>query len=112
MGLWKSFLIEVSVGVVNWTVVGADVVEMVVSLTVVVSGVVVVIVVRGFVVMTSVRSVVVRRVVSSFLTPDGLGATSEDGSPTLQNGVVQRQAVTPAKEYKAWDQICPKLFLL
>ena len=63
MGLRKSFLIEVSVGVVNLTVVGADVVEMVVSLTVVVSGVVVVIVVVVVTVVVVAASVVVAVVV-------------------------------------------------
>ena len=48
------------------------------------------------VVMTSVRTVVVRS--SSFLfesTLAGMGASPLGGSPTLQNDVVQRQAVTP-----------------
>ena len=45
--------------------------------------------------MTSVRTVVVRCVGSSLTTFVGFGDGSDVGSPTLQNDVVQRQAVTP-----------------
>jgi hypothetical protein len=53
------------------------------------------------VVMTSVRSVVVRS--SSFLTASTFGGGSPlTGSPTLQNDVVQRQAVTPDNKQNNW----------
>ena len=58
--------------------------------------------VLGRVVMTSVRSVTGRCVGFSFTTVGVFGPDGSDvGSPTLQNGVVQRQAVTPV------DRITP-----